>query len=106
MFYKSIVSEIKDATSFKETPKYKLINIDKNSKNTKVVVEIVSENIEIIFNLEDLIKDDKLKYFSSIDVVSIARSWNKTHHNELKKSQDKKLTINTLTQLFIFLYII
>lgn len=101
MIFKIFSKKVVDSILLKTKPKYKVTKMDKEW----VLCEVISSGAEARFKLKDLVSDDKLKYFSSKDILTISKVFNGSFlvDKDDTKSQDY---YNILTQLYIVILII
>ncbi|PCJ24841.1 MAG: hypothetical protein COA94_07040 [Rickettsiales bacterium] len=109
MFFKSLSSLFVDSISLNKSCKYKVLSIDEGQIPPEVICEIIADGTEIKFKLEDIIKENKLKYFMSKDALQIANCFQKIKSNSNaireRNNQDNKY-LHTLSQMFTVLFIV
>ena len=105
MLFKIFSSKVIDTILLKSEPKYKIKTINNKKDNPTIVSEIISSGSEVTFKIKDLITDDKLKYFSPKDILTISNVFNNIYSasvTDKRTSQD----YNLLTQIFIVILIV
>lgn len=102
MFFSSASSFLSDIILFNKATKYKILRIqDYNKNKISVVCELVSEAKEIIISLDDIIQNNKLKYFSTKDIIKLSGLFSEKNNDTLFSVPCYSRYFIILTQLFI-----
>lgn len=81
MIIKSVFSLIRDSVSYSANNKYRVIGFKvDNNKNIVVECEVIDKDKVILLQVEQIISENKLKYFSSEDIIKIS---NKISNKEI-----------------------
>lgn len=106
MIINSVASFFNDIISFNKENKYKILEIKNNQEGKiNVLCCVLSEMREIVLSLDDIIQNNKLKYFSTKDIVELSNLFYTKNSNNFKIAPYHSKYLTILTQLFIIAFL-